>query len=199
MVIKFLIFILCFYSIKINCQIDPRGGLNRNISVKEFWDQAYKFQFETEQTYIKRLTKLIEKRMLLLTAEAKVFINYEQWQKQKCGYYEFCDTKTAVIYGVGRCSEHAIIFENICNEQDINSYILSISIHVLNAVIIKNDTIICDPTFGITFNIKKDSKKLYLKKGLTKSESARYSNLIKNKKFKIFTNSVNSYKSNKCR
>ena len=145
-IFKILIFIpICF---NLNSQeIDFRGGNKMNISYEKFWKKAYQKKYENTHHYVKRLSDLIEKRMLL------------DYPSKKPEPFEWCDEKNAIFHGHGLCSQHAIIFNNICRKQHIESFIISIKIHVLNFVIIDNDTIICDPTF----NVVCDKKKMFIR------------------------------------
>ena len=128
----------------------------KNISEKQFWNDAYKKSNESVKAYVERLTRLVSDRMRLCDAKYAKPTFYENWilwiYSQYMGKYEWIDTKKAVRLGGGLCSQHAIVFNNILREQNIESRILGLNGHVLNEVLIDRKWKVYDPDFNVIFN-----------------------------------------------
>lgn len=127
----------------------------RTIDENEFWDNAYKKEGESIESYVGRLTQLVSNRMLLIKPQytkPTIFENWILWMwAQKEGYYEWTDTKKAVRMGGGFCSQHAIVFNNILRDQNIESRILALEGHVLNEVKIDGAWRVYDPDYNVYF------------------------------------------------
>jgi hypothetical protein len=81
------------------------------------------------------------------------FENWILWiYSQHMGKYEWNDTKKAIRLGGGFCSQHAIVFNNILREQNIESRILGLNGHVLNEVLIDRKWRVYDPDFNVIFD-----------------------------------------------
>ncbi|MAE71029.1 MAG: hypothetical protein CME06_11255 [Gemmatimonadetes bacterium] len=128
----------------------------RTLSADEFWEEARRGPDESEDSYVRRLTDLISDRFLLAdSAHTKptFFENWLLWNRARSrGEYEWTDTRRAVRLGGGFCSQHAIVFDNILNDQGIESRILALSGHVVNEARIDERWRVCDPDYGIVFD-----------------------------------------------
>jgi len=157
----------------------------RKISEQEFWDYAYKNNGENNTTYVNRLAKLVSDRMLLIDpkyAKPTLFENYILWAFSKyLNFYEWTNTQKAVRLGGGFCSQHAIVFNNILNEQGIKSRILGLSGHVLNEVLINGEWRVYDPDYNVVFwaslkDLESNPQKVYqgYKKAGRPEDEARF-------------------------
>ena len=128
----------------------------RTVTEKDFWVNAYRKPQEDIDKYVVRLCDLVSKRMLLINPKYTKPTFFENWilwlWAQKLGYYEYIDTRKAVRLGGGFCSQHAIVFNNILQEQGIVSRILGLGGHVLNEVLLKGKWRVCDPDYSIVFD-----------------------------------------------
>ena len=128
----------------------------RVVSEKEFWKNVFKNDKENEELYVKRLTKLVSDRMLLIDpkyAKPTFFENWILWIfSQHLGYYEWLDTKKAVRLGGGFCSQHAIVFNSILRKQGFDSRILGVTGHVLNEVLIEGKWKVFDSDYNVVFD-----------------------------------------------
>jgi hypothetical protein len=120
-----------------------------------FWENAYRRSNEPVEPYLRRLTELVSRKMLLIDQQytkPTIFENWILWIYSKfLGYYEWSDTKKAVRLGGGYCSQHAIVFNNILRDQDIQSRIIKLGGHVLNEVLIDGNWRVYDPDFNVVF------------------------------------------------
>jgi hypothetical protein len=142
----------------------------KNISEKQFWNNAYRKSSEPVKAYVDRLTGLVSDRMILVDSKFTKPTFYENWilwiYSQYMGKYEWTDTKKAVRLGGGFCSQHAIVFNNILREQNIESRILGLNGHVLNEVLIDRKWRVYDPDFNVIFEesikvLEDNSDKVY--------------------------------------
>lgn len=126
------------------------------ISEEEFWAKAYKKKGEPIRDYVKRLTGLIDKRMIAIDptyAKPTFFENWILWSRaRRIGYHEWLDSEKAIRLGGGYCSQHAIVMDNILDEQGIESRILGLNGHVLNEVLIDGEWYVADPNYNVTFD-----------------------------------------------
>lgn len=155
----------------------------QQISAEEFWDNAYQRTGEKTSDYAQRLCTLVSKRILFIDAKhtsPNFFENYLLWGHAKAqGGYEWKNTQRAVRSGGGFCSQHAIIFNNILREQDIESRIIELNGHVLNEVLLDHKWKTYDPDFNVVFKesikqLESDSIKVnqaYLGAGRSKEEA----------------------------
>ena len=129
----------------------------RTVSEQEFWDNAYRKDGETLKLYVDRLNSLVSDRILLIDpkhAKPTIFENYILWAyAQYIDHYEWENTKKAVRLGGGFCSQHAIIFNNILRDQNIEARILGLSGHVLNEVLISGKWNVYDPDYNVIFGV----------------------------------------------
>lgn len=127
-----------------------------NISEKEFWDGAYRKNGEALEEYLRRFTKLVSERMLRIEptyAKPTVFENWILWIYSNIkDDYEWSDTKRAVRLGGGYCSQHAIVFNNLLREQDIESRILGLQGHVVNEVLVNGGWKVYDSDYNVVFD-----------------------------------------------
>jgi len=128
----------------------------RTVSEQAFWADAYRREGESVKDYSDRLTALIEGRMIAIDpkfSRPTFFENWILWARgQRRGYHEWLDTKRAVRLGGGYCSQHAIVFDNLLDEQGIESRILGLSGHVINEVLIDNKWKVFDPNYNVVFD-----------------------------------------------
>jgi hypothetical protein len=121
-----------------------------------FWDSAYRGSNEPVELYLQRLTELVSRRMLLIDQQytkPTIFENWILWIYSKfLGYYEWSDTRKAVRLGGGYCSQHAIVFNNILRDQNIQSRIIKLGGHVLNEVLVDGNWRVYDPDFNVVFD-----------------------------------------------
>lgn len=129
------------------------------ITADQFWKKAFKEPSETTDGYATRLTSLISHRITNIHAKYmnQMYPTFsENWilwlWSIKHGHHEWIDTYMAVRSGVGYCSQHSIIFNNLMRTQGINSRIIAINGHVLNEVYIpeKKKWTVFDPNFNVT-------------------------------------------------
>jgi hypothetical protein len=128
----------------------------QNISEEQFWNKAYRKSNEPIKAYVDRLTGLVSDRMILIDPKFTQPTFFENWilwiYSQYKGQYEWIDSKKAIRLGGGFCSQHAIVFNNILREQNIESRILSLNGHVLNEVLIDGKWRVYDPDFNVIFD-----------------------------------------------
>ncbi len=80
------------------------------------------------------------------------FENWLLWiYSQSLGRYEWTNTKKAVRLGGGFCSQHAIVFNNILRDQNMESRIIGLNGHIVNEVFVGGEWKVYDPTFNIVF------------------------------------------------
>jgi hypothetical protein len=128
----------------------------RSVSEQEFWDNAYRRDNESVEEYVDRLTALVEHRMIAIDpsfARPTFFENWILWiRSQRIGHHEWLDTGKAVRLGGGYCSQHAIVLDNLLDEQGIESRILGLSGHVINEVLIDGKWKVYDSNYNVVFN-----------------------------------------------
>lgn len=128
----------------------------RTISKEEFWNSVYKVDNESPEEYVKRLVNLVSNYMLLIKHKECKPTFFENWilhfYSQSLGFYEWSDTRNAMYLGGGYCSQHALLLNNLLQEQGIESRILASEGHILNEVKVGGKWIVVDPTFNVIFN-----------------------------------------------
>ncbi len=128
----------------------------RTLSAKEFWKGAERLPGESTDFYVRRLTDLISDRFLLADprhAKPTFFENWLLWARARSlGRYEWTDTRRAVRLGGGYCSQHAMVLDNILQDQGIEARILTLNGHVVNEARIDGQWRVCDPDHGIVFD-----------------------------------------------
>jgi len=126
------------------------------ISEEEFWGNAYIRNQESKGDYLNRLTKLVHDRIIYIdysNTKPTFYENYILWiyATYKNGY-EWKDTKKAVRLGGGLCSQHAIIFNNILEDQKITTRILHLNGHVVNEAFTDGKWQVYDSNYNVTFD-----------------------------------------------
>jgi len=134
--------------------LDDKKG---SISEKEFWGNAYIRHKESQEDYLRRLTKLINDRIIYIhysNTKPTIYENYILWiyATYKNGY-EWKDTRKAVRLGGGLCSQHAIIFNNILEVQKITTRILHLNGHIVNEAFTNGKWRVYDANYNVTFNV----------------------------------------------
>ena len=148
----------CFHYKTVSVKdIHLEDDLPTTISEDEFWENAYRRTNEPLEPYLQRLTELVSKKMLLIDekhTKPTIFENWILWiYSHSIGYYEWSNTKRAVRLGGGYCSQHAIVFNNILREQDIQSRIIKLGGHVLNEVLIDCEWKVYDADYNVVFDV----------------------------------------------
>ncbi len=132
----------------------------RSVTVGEFWRRAERRPDESTESFVRRLTELISDRFLLIdsrNARPTFFENWLLWARARSrGRHEWIDSARAVRLGGGFCSQHAIVLDNILEEEGIESRILALSGHVVNEVRIDRAWRVCDPDYGVVFDCSLD-------------------------------------------
>jgi hypothetical protein len=128
----------------------------RTVSEQEFWANAYKRDGESIKDYVARLTALVDNRMIAVDpqyAKPTFFENWILWfRAQRVGYHEWLDSRRTVRLGGGYCSQHAILLDNLLDEQGIESRILGLGGHVINEVLIDNKWKVYDSNYNVVFD-----------------------------------------------
>jgi len=127
-----------------------------SISEEVFWGNAYIRHQELQGDYLKRLTKLINDRIIYIdysNTKPTFYENYILWiyATYKNGY-EWKDTRKAIRLGGGLCSQHAIIFNNILSDQKIAARILHLNGHVVNEALTEGKWRVYDASYNVTFD-----------------------------------------------
>jgi hypothetical protein len=169
-----------------------------NLTEKEFWRVSNKSNNESIEEYVRRLTKLVSDRMIIVdpkNAKPTFFENYILWgYAQYLDLYEWNDTKKAVRLGGGFCSQHAVVFDNILKQQGIISRILGLNGHILNEVIINGKWFVFDPQYNLVFKqsmkeLENDSRntvyEAYMGIGLSEQNAMHFQ--------KVFTTDVDNW------
>jgi len=165
----------------------------RTISEQEFWEQAYINKNEDLAKYTRRLTALISNRIIYIDpkhAKPTFFENYILWiYSTYKNSYEWKNTRKAIRLGGGFCSQHALIFDNILKEQEIESRIIGLTGHVINEVLIDGEWEAYDPDYNVVFNksikeLEADPKQvyaIYTKAGRPESEARHWQKVFGSK------------------
>ena len=161
-----------------------------SITEEVFWENAYKREDEHLETYVQRFAELVSKKMLLIDpkyTKPTVFENWILWIYSNLkGEYEWSNTKRAVRLGGGYCSQHAIVFNNILREQDIQSRIVKLGGHVVNEVLIKGKWRVYDSDYNVVFDaslkdLENDPNQVfegYVRAGRPKEEARYWQNVF---------------------
>jgi len=165
----------------------------RTVSEQEFWEQAYINNNEDLVKYTRRLTALISNRIIYIDpkhAKPTFFENYILWIYSRYkNSYEWKNTKMAIRLGGGFCSQHALTFDNILKEQEIESRIVGLTGHVINEVLINGEWKSYNSDYNVVFNksIKeletapKQVYEIYTKAGRPESEARHWQEVFGSK------------------
>ncbi|MBF0370889.1 MAG: hypothetical protein HQL52_15675 [Magnetococcales bacterium] len=155
--------------------IDPKqSGLKENdptpLSEADFWQRSKKLTDESPEAFAKRLTALVESRIIQVSSSRTKPTLTENWilwgVSHYLGFYEWIDTQKAIRLGGGLCSQHAIVFNNILEQNGIPSRILALDGHVLNEVRYRGEWHVHDPSFNVLFSrsfeaLHQDGERVY--------------------------------------
>jgi hypothetical protein len=137
-------------------EIENINDRPRTVSEQEFWDNAYKQEGESDKEYSERLTALIDHRMIAVDPEFAIPTFFENWilwlRSQFVVQHEWVNTNKAIRLGGGFCSQHAIVLDNLLDEQGIESRILSLGGHVINEILINGKWKVHDSNYNIVFD-----------------------------------------------
>ena len=132
------------------------GNKKKQISMQQFWHEAFEHKNENTKHYVDRLTSLVSSRMLYISdkyCKPTIFENWILWcYAQSLGGYEWIEERKAIRLGGGLCSEHAIVLERILREQNIDSRIIVVEGHVVNEVLIDKKWYVYDAVYNVKLN-----------------------------------------------
>ena len=137
-------------------EIEKLNDHPRTVSEQDFWENAYRQEHESVKEYADRVTALIEGRMIAIDPKYSSPTFFENWilwfRSQRIGHHEWVDTRYAVRLGGGYCSQHAIILDNLLDEQGIESRILALGGHIINEILVDDKWKVYDSNYNVIFD-----------------------------------------------
>ena len=140
-----------------------KDGDEISLSYKEALTQINKLPTESETDYVYRLNHTVNQAIAhywldegidTYRMRVPIWENYILWWysfKNPRVYlrYEFTDYRRALERGIGLCSEHAIILEEVLENNGINAKIIGLSGHVVASAKADGKWFILDADYGI--------------------------------------------------
>jgi hypothetical protein len=140
-----------------------QGGKDITLTYQEALAQINKYPDEVDSAYIYRLTHVVNQSLAQYWSDegidtyhmrVPIWENYILWFmsfKDPHTYlrYEFVDYKLALERGIGLCSEHALVMEQILQNNGLQAYIIGLAGHVAVTTKVGRKWFILDADQGI--------------------------------------------------
>lgn len=142
------------------------GQFGIELTEEEFYDEIERLKGESDEEYAVRMTDVVNRGMVHYWEddgmdEYNIQLGWEEnYLIRGLGYvypakfekYEFYDMEKAVERGVGLCSQHAIVLEQVLEDEEIDAELIWLEEHVVVEVDV-GEGMVLDPDYGVVLEM----------------------------------------------